>query len=53
LTEKFRESSAISNGLLKMYSFVPDTHCYKKGPTEAYIATAELLNHDILSVMGG
>jgi hypothetical protein len=34
--------------LMRMYSFVPDTHRYKKGPTEAYIATAELLNHDIL-----
>jgi len=47
LTEKFKLLAFLKD-LHQMYSFIPDTHRYKKGPTEAYITTAERLNHDIL-----
>lgn len=51
LTELDREIQRFSRTLeieLEMYSFVPDAHRYRKGPTEVCIATAEFLNHDIL-----
>lgn len=49
LDKKIQRFLSLLKHLMKMYSFVPDTHRYKKGP-EACIATAELLHRDIVLV---